>query len=396
MAGAGRHGTLAAALILVASLLALGGVCEVVVRVFHLEEPRFIQRDPVYGVSHIPGQSGYWTKAPEPVYIEINSQGFRGPERPFEKPAGTYRVVIIGDSYVEAFAVPFEGTLSSLLERRLRARGYPVDAVALGVSDFGTAQELILLEREGLRYQPDLVVLAFTHNDLANNHPLIHSNTDRPYFRLGPDERLERLPFRMESRSRGPLRDFLRRNLRIYTFFPKRVREAVRQVRKNTAKDGPKRFQDHFELYPTAQEPLGREAWELTFALLREFRRTARAAGTEFVLLAVPYKAQVDRRYWEELVAEYPEVRKSDPDFEAQEPERLMEDFCRRENMRCLNLLPVFKKETAKGQELFGYEDLHWSTEGNRVAAEALQAAVEPIIRSHLRKPTHPDQENPP
>lgn len=396
MARGGRPGALGVVLLLVATVVALGALCEAAVRLFRLEEPRFIQHDPVYGASHIPGQAGYWTKAPEPVYVEINSHGFRGPDRPLDKPPGTYRIVIIGDSYVEAFSVPFEETLSSRLERRLRAKGYPVEAVALGVSDFGTAQELLLLEREGLRYQPDLVVLAFAHNDPANNHPLLHRNTDRPYFRLTDQGRLERLPYRMESDSRGPVRDFLRRHLRIYTFFPKRVREAVRRLRNKTAREGPAKLQNHFELYPTAQEPLGREAWELTFALLKEFRRKVEASGAEFVLLEIPFKGQVEKRYWEKFLANYPEVRQREADFENQEPQRLLGDFCRKERMRCLILLPTFQKAAAKGWELFGHRDFHWNAAGNRLAAEALLAAVEPIIRSELRKPPYPDLENPP
>ena len=42
--------------------------------------------------------------------------------------------------------------------------------INLGVGGFGTLQELLVLEQEGLRFDPDLVILAFYFgNDVANN-----------------------------------------------------------------------------------------------------------------------------------------------------------------------------------------------------------------------------------
>ncbi|MFQ5893842.1 MAG: hypothetical protein ACE5H5_05970, partial [Nitrospinota bacterium] len=89
MGKAQRTTWLSRALLVGVAFLATAGLCEGLIRVFHLEEPRFIQRDPVYGTSHIPGQAGYWRKDP-PSYIVINGKGFRGPERSYEKPPGTY------------------------------------------------------------------------------------------------------------------------------------------------------------------------------------------------------------------------------------------------------------------------------------------------------------------
>lgn len=377
-----RHRLLSRLLLVVAALLLMAGVCEGLVRLLHLEEPRFIQHDPFYGSSHIPNQAGYWTKGVEPSYVEINSKGFRGPSRPYEKPPGVYRIVIIGDSYIEAFSVPFEKTLSNMLEEDLLGRGYPIEVVPLGMSNFGTAQELLLLEREGLRYQPDLVVLAFSHNDPSNNHPKLHWDSDRPYFRLAEDGTLERLPYHMKSRTRGPLMDFMRNHFRIYTFFPRRVREAVRSIRNRHPKDYIENPHQSYQLYPTASDPLGREAWELTFALIREFRRETEAGGAEFALLDIPFRGQVTRRYWEEFLAAYPQVQRQGGRYERQEPQELLEAFCRREAARCLILLPIFRKAAAQGEELFGERDIHWNAEGNRLASDSLASLVEPLIGS--------------
>lgn len=377
-----RSRYLSRVLLLIVALLVVAGLCEGVIRAFHLEEPRFIQHDPVYGSSHIPGQAGYWMKGAEPSYVEINAKGFRGPARPYEKPDGIYRIVVIGDSYIEAFSVPYEKTLPHLLEARLRSEGLPVEVVALGMSNFGTAQEFLLLEREGLRYQPDLVVLAFSHNDPSNNYPRLHWDTDRPYFRLDAEGRLERIPYHTKDKSRGAVLDFMRAHLRIYTFFPKRIRDALRTARNKDPKDDISNPFQAYQLYPTASDPLGKEAWDLTLALLKEFRRKTEAGGAHFVLVDIPFRGQVTRRYWDEFVATYPGVIKAGASFERQEPQEVLKDFCNRESMRCLILLPIFRGAASQGAELFGERDIHWNAEGNRLATEALASLVEPLLSS--------------
>jgi hypothetical protein len=48
-------------------------------------------------------------------------------------------------------------------------RGKRVEAINTGVSGFGTAEELVLLENEGVKFHPDFVVLGFFGNDPEDN-----------------------------------------------------------------------------------------------------------------------------------------------------------------------------------------------------------------------------------
>jgi len=98
----------------------------------------------------------------------INRHGFRTQERPFEKPAGTQRVVVLGDSHTEGYTVNDDETYTVLLERLLSA-DRPVEVIALGVGGYSTDQELLAYLHLGRRYQPDLVVLQFCSNDIPYN-----------------------------------------------------------------------------------------------------------------------------------------------------------------------------------------------------------------------------------
>lgn len=365
------------------ALLLVGALCEGLVRFFNLEEPRFIEHDPVYGTFHIPDQRGWWTKPVKPAYIEINSRGFRGPVRPYEKPPGLERIVIIGDSYIEAFAASYEETLGHQLEESLRAKGRNVEVIALGVSNFGTAQEILLLEREGLRYQPDLVVLAFAHNDPTDNYRKLSRDTDRPYFRLKADGSLERLPYHMRSKTRGPVRDWMRRNLRIFTFFPRHVRDSLRVIRGKVGKASPWGTHgplESYQFYASTATPEGKEAWAVTLELIKEFRRLTEAAGARFVLMDIPFRYQVTEAEWEILLERYPERRRERDDFANPEPQEILGELCRKESMRCLFLLPIFRGEGARSVRLFAEKDMHWNGEGNRLVARALEAFLEPSL----------------
>ena len=56
-----------------------------------------------------------------------------------------------------------------MLEQQLRASGLDAEVLNTGISGFGTADELMFLEHEGMKYRPDAVVVAFFGNDFEDN-----------------------------------------------------------------------------------------------------------------------------------------------------------------------------------------------------------------------------------
>jgi len=99
---------------------------------------------------------------------EINHEGFRGSSLATKKPAGTKRVVCLGDSHTEAYTVNDDETWSSLLARMLSTGG-PVELLNLGVGGFSTDQELLAYLHHGRSRRPDLVLLQFCSNDIPFN-----------------------------------------------------------------------------------------------------------------------------------------------------------------------------------------------------------------------------------
>jgi hypothetical protein len=102
--------------------------------------------------------------------FRTNGQGFRDTrEYGYAKRPGALRVIALGDSHTQGFECRQERTYSEVLERTLERAGVEAEVMNTGVSGFSTAEELAFLEAEGIRYQPDVVVLGFFANDLEDN-----------------------------------------------------------------------------------------------------------------------------------------------------------------------------------------------------------------------------------
>ncbi len=115
-----------------------------------------------YGYELIPDASAVVVGEP----VNVNRLGFRDRERQLAKPAGTRRIVVIGDSHAFGTGVADEEIFTRLLEQNLTATGDAVEVLNLGVGGYNTTQEVHLLEHRGLAFEPDLVLVLYTLSDV--------------------------------------------------------------------------------------------------------------------------------------------------------------------------------------------------------------------------------------
>jgi lysophospholipase L1-like esterase len=94
--------------------------------------------------------------------VHINSLGTRGPEFEPAKPAGTFRILSLGDSRTFGWGLSETETYSAQLQELLRSRpgnSNRIEVINAGVNGWSFPQMLVYFRDIGRQYQPDLVIL---------------------------------------------------------------------------------------------------------------------------------------------------------------------------------------------------------------------------------------------
>src|SRR6266545_4382433 len=173
------------------------GLMEGTLRVFHLTAPLQYEPNPWFGWGHTPNGIAWRKQEGREVQVQTNTQGLRDDSsHTYQKPEGTYRIIVLGDSFAEATQVPLERSFPKLLEAALVNKEVPsesrVEVINAGTSGYGTDNEFLFFRTEGSKYNADLVLLEFCIcNDVRNNWFELE-NIDaggfcKPYFVPGPD-----------------------------------------------------------------------------------------------------------------------------------------------------------------------------------------------------------------
>ncbi len=100
--------------------------------------------------------------------LRVTDDGLLDVPHAVPKPPGVRRVVVLGDSVPNEGSLAFAKRFPHLLEGMLQAAAPPgatVEVVNVSCEGYNTIQEERLLEKVGLRYQPDLIVWTYVLND---------------------------------------------------------------------------------------------------------------------------------------------------------------------------------------------------------------------------------------
>jgi hypothetical protein len=105
------------------------------------------------------------------VEFKTNSKGLRADhEISYKKPEGVFRLMLLGDSFGMGYGAALEESFiqqaANLISKGLNKK---VEVVNLSVSGYSTAEQVIALRQEGIKYSPDLIVSTWHHTDLDEN-----------------------------------------------------------------------------------------------------------------------------------------------------------------------------------------------------------------------------------
>lgn len=128
-----------------------------------------------YGLK--PASRGYFKGAP----FSVNSLGLRGPEAGRRKPAGVYRIAVVGDSFTMGAGVSDDEAYPRRLEKLLSARcGRPFEVLNFGVGGYDFPQLLADACGRAKTFSPDMVLVGFDElNDLPRKAGPVWSEQDK-------------------------------------------------------------------------------------------------------------------------------------------------------------------------------------------------------------------------
>ncbi len=294
--------------------------------------------------------------------VRTNGLGLRNPEIGPKRP-GTRRVLVVGDSYAFGFGVQQAEAFPARLEALLKAEGKDAEVINAGVFGWGPDQEMIWLEREGLKLRPDVVVIAFyVGNDVLDS-------ADKRFFELA-DGKLKRVKPLLSDEEMKALefKSWLRRNVYVYAFLSEKVRTLLA-----AAESGAGEPVDEREMFKATDSPDVARGWGVAEAAVAEMARASKAAGAEPLLMVIPSRLQ----YVREKCG--PGEKCLPMDGEALDwgkPGRRLRAFAEARGLKLLDLLPVF--EAREDRDALNLPlDGHWNAAGHGVAAEALGARLE-------------------
>ena len=133
---------------------------------------RFIFRD----VTTSSDNGGYFTRRWfQTGAVQLNSSGFREREFSAAKPAGTYRITVVGDSFTFGNGVRQEDRYSDLLQARLPSH---FEVLNFGAPGANTPEHRSLVAHLLTDTHPDFVLLQWYVNDMEDD-----DSSGRPTFR---------------------------------------------------------------------------------------------------------------------------------------------------------------------------------------------------------------------
>src|SRR5262245_51697363 len=238
----------------------------------------FAEAHPEFGRRNRPGSG--WKKTSEfTSWIEVNSKGLRGAEIDYPKPAGEKRILVVGDSFTFAEQVNQNETFTQRLEDRLNADGGQYRVLNAGSNGWATANEVVYLAKEGVRFKPDVVIVAlYLGNDVSDNYRRVATVQDAAEADLklrGAD-------------SFDGSRRILRRS-ELYTVFESGVLAKL----PIWGDDGGSASSDR---KPPRTLVEADEAWTITERLLDRMRDVTESQGARFVVMVVPSATAVAQR----------------------------------------------------------------------------------------------------
>ncbi len=350
----------------------------------------FCEFDELLGWRKIPNHRGTHKKVEYEVVEQFNSRGLRGPEIDYEKPEGEYRVLVLGDSYVEGYTVKREDMTTEVLREELNHNSrMHHEVINGGTGGYATDQELLFFRYEGVRYEPDFTVVMFYDNDVWFNDKAQYYRGEKPCFVLNDDGQIEltnspiptpepAAPKKVSTEQR--IKAWFGDHSYVYNIVRSSVKENGALSRFATMTSlidvDPLPERQQLWVYKVPPPPEVEHAWTMTEALLAAFRDETEAAGSRFLVFYIPPSFLVYDPSFSKVAIEH-NLGKNQAMGRVRET---LLAICDRQEIELIDPLEAMKEEAKRlaedGEWLYFPLDGHWTPKGHRFVAHMLAERI--------------------
>lgn len=342
---------------------------------------QYVEYDPILGWRKERNARVTYNRREYTVEVAVNDHGLRDPERGYAAPAGTLRLLALGDSFVEGYSVPLAQTVTQLLESSLVRAGCPAEVINGGTAGYSTDQELLFYQTEGHRYSPRIVLLFFHYNDVIYNDRQDYFGTSKPVFEMGEGRLcVHRLPVRerpretaggpataSEPESPSALLEWIRE--RMWYGAPRAYNAAARlglwppMPRMSTRLE--------LRVYERRRVEPVEDAWGKTAAILGELAHAAETRGARLLVVHIPSRMEVDDETWRLSRQLY---GWDEAGWDRGRVAQRLKDVGAQAGISVLDLTEPLRLASKRWQDkpYFTY-DGHWTVSGHRIAADEVR-----------------------
>ena len=286
---------------------------------------------------------------------------------------GRLRVLLLGDSFMEALQVEHEESLAGLLEESLSQRlDEPVAVRNAAVGGWDPNRYLLQSRRLLQRDSVDLVLVAlFVGNDA------VAERIERFPPRQPAEPNRFRLPRKLGwtelvSATIAPMNDILERRSHLFVLAKNRSQTLRMRL-------GLHPLYMPFTFFHT-EAPSDR--WSVTAEICRDIADLASRHGASALFVLIPTAFQVDST----LFLQYQRGFGIDPStFDLEQPNRLLSKHLSAQGLNVMDVLPAFRTGHANQKRLYGTVDRHLSQEGHELLAQLVTSPALAASRGKAR-----------